>query len=62
MAADYSVADLSGAAPPRDRLPDAAPPDPSAAAFVLEWRCVDARRVEATDGRILGRLADPACG
>lgn len=30
--------------------------------FFLDRRCVDARRVEAPDGRILGWLAYPACG
>jgi hypothetical protein len=31
-------------------------------AFMLERRCVDARRVESVDGRELGWLAYPACG
>lgn len=46
----------------RDPLPDAPPPDPAAPAFFLERRCVDARRVEAPGGAILGWLAYPACG
>ena len=39
----------------------AAPPDPAAPAFFLERRCVDARRLDAADGRVLGWLAYPAC-
>jgi hypothetical protein len=35
---------------------------PEEPAFFLERRCVDARRVEAEDGAILGWLAYPACG
>jgi hypothetical protein len=46
----------------RAPVPDAAPPDPAAPAFFLERLCVDARRVAAADGRILGWLAYPACG
>lgn len=37
-------------------------PRASDPAFFLERRCVDARRVEAADGAILGWLAYPACG
>jgi hypothetical protein len=46
----------------REEVPGAAPPEPAAPAFFLERRCVDARRVDAPDGRILGWLAYPACG
>jgi hypothetical protein len=34
----------------------------AATAFFLERRCVDARRVDAPDGPVLGWLAYPACG
>jgi hypothetical protein len=47
---------------PLPAAPPADPADPAAAAFFLERRCVDARRIEAADGRILGWLAYPACG
>lgn len=40
---------------------DAPPPAPSAPAFFLERRCVDARRIDAEDGRVLGWLAYPGC-
>lgn len=50
-----------GAAPVSTPLTLAAPPDPAAPAFFLERRCVDARRVDAPDGTVLGWLAYPAC-
>ncbi|RYJ03297.1 MAG: hypothetical protein EON47_04595 [Acetobacteraceae bacterium] len=45
------------------RLPwaGAPPPEPAATAYFLERRCVDARRLAAPDGTILGWLAYPAC-
>jgi hypothetical protein len=46
----------------RTVIAEAPPPDAAAPAFFLERRCVDARRVTAPDGRILGWLAYPACG
>ncbi|MCB4821713.1 hypothetical protein [Roseicella aerolata] len=46
----------------REAVPGAAPPESAAPAFFLERRCVDARRVDAPDGRVLGWLAYPACG
>jgi hypothetical protein len=42
-------------------LPGAAPPAPATPAFFLERRCVDARRIDAPDGAVLGWLAYPAC-
>ena len=45
----------------REARPEAPPPDPAAPAFFLERRCVDARRVAAPDGRVLGWLAYPGC-
>jgi hypothetical protein len=45
----------------RRPLGDAPPLDPAAPAFFLERRCVDARRVDAPDGRVLGWLAYPGC-
>jgi hypothetical protein len=50
-----------GAAPAHVPLPGQAAPDPAAPAFFLERRCVDARRVDAPDGTVLGWLAYPAC-
>ncbi|MFC7688584.1 hypothetical protein ACFQY5_02020 [Paeniroseomonas aquatica] len=41
--------------------PGAPPPAASATAYFLERRCVDARRLAAPDGTILGWLAYPAC-
>ena len=61
-AAEYCVAALPGTVLLREPLPAAPLADPAAAAFFLERRCVDARRIEAADGRILGWLAYPACG
>ena len=43
-------------------LADAPPPEPAATAYFLERRCVDARRIAAPDGTVLGWLAYPACG
>ena len=60
--AEYCVAALPDRVMLREPLPAAPPADPAAAAFFLERRCVDARRIEAADGRILGWLAYPACG
>ncbi len=37
------------------------PPDPAAPAFFLDRRCADARRVQASDGAVLGWLAYPGC-
>lgn len=45
----------------RLKLPDAPPPEPAATAYFLERRCVDARRLAAPDGTVLGWLAYPAC-
>ncbi|MBX9701881.1 MAG: hypothetical protein K2X74_20770 [Acetobacteraceae bacterium] len=42
-------------------LPDAPPPDPAAPVFFLDRRCVDARRVDAPDGSVLGWIAYPGC-
>lgn len=53
---------IAGQVTSRARLADLPPPDAAAPAFFLERRCVDARRVDAPDGRILGWLAYPACG
>ena len=50
-----------GAVQEREALAAAPPPDPAAPAFFLERRCVDARRVDAADGSVLGWLAYPAC-
>ncbi len=47
----------------RPAPPGLSAPRPEEPAFFLERRCVDARRLEAEDGRtILGWLAYPACG
>jgi hypothetical protein len=48
--------------PPRiEPAPDAPPPEAAAPAFFLERRCVDARRIDAEDGQVLGWLAYPGC-
>lgn len=53
---------IAGRVASRTVLAAAPPPDAAAPAFFLERRCVDARRIAAPDGRILGWLAYPACG
>lgn len=61
-AAECRVASGAGGAVSGWRdLPGAVPPDPAAPAFFLERRCVDARRIDAPDGTVLGWLAYPAC-
>lgn len=55
------VAAEGGAVLGRRVLEGALPPDPAAPAFFLERRCVDARRIEAPDGRVLGWIAYPGC-
>jgi hypothetical protein len=40
---------------------DAYAPPADAPAFFLERRCVDARRIDAPDGRVLGWRAYPGC-
>lgn len=50
-----------GAVAERVPLPDAPPPDPATPAFFAERRCVDARRVDAPEGTVLGWLAYPGC-
>jgi hypothetical protein len=42
--------------------PEHEQPGPHLRAFMLERRCVDARRVEDADGREVGWLAYPGCG
>jgi hypothetical protein len=37
-------------------------PDEGVQAFMLDRRCVDARRIEDSTGKVLGWLAYPACG
>ena len=60
-ATERCLASPAGQVAMRLPLPDAAPPEPAATAFFLERRCVDARRVAAPGGTILGWLAYPAC-
>jgi hypothetical protein len=61
---DDCVADLgSGTVERRDPVPEGSRlPGEGLRAFMLERRCVDAMRVDASDGRELGWLAYPACG
>jgi hypothetical protein len=59
--AEECLARPSGEVVGRQARPEAPPPDPAAPAFFLERRCVDARRVETGEGRVLGWLAYPAC-
>lgn len=53
---------LRGGEPPLlAPAPGAAPPDPAGPALFRDRRCVDARRVDAPDGTVLGWVAYPAC-
>ncbi len=60
--AEDCLATLTGEVLGREARPGLRPPDPSAPAFFLERRCVDARRLDAPDRRVLGWVAYPACG
>ncbi len=55
------IAAESGTVAMRLPWPEAPPPKAAATAYFLERRCVDARRLAAPDGTILGWLAYPAC-
>jgi hypothetical protein len=61
MATERCLANAAGQVAARLPLPDAPPPEAAATAFFLERRCVDARRVTAPDGTVLGWLAYPQC-
>jgi hypothetical protein len=53
---------VTGEVTRRSTLPTAGRVDQGQPSFMLERRCVDARRVEDAEGRELGWLAYPACG
>ncbi|PWS35760.1 hypothetical protein DFH01_19470 [Falsiroseomonas bella] len=58
------VADLgTGRVERRDPVaPDQRMPGEGIQSFMLDRRCVDARRIEDSAGKVLGWLAYPACG
>jgi hypothetical protein len=60
-AAECRVPAMGGAVQGRRIMAGVAPPDSAAPAFFLDRRCVDARRVDAADGTVLGWIAYPAC-
>ena len=60
-ATELCLANAAGQVVMRLPLPGAPPPEAAATAFFLERRCVDARRMAAPDGTVLGWLAYPQC-
>jgi len=60
-AVEDCLAHASGGVVRRQARPDLPAADAMAAAFFLDRRCVDARRVDGPDGQVLGWLAYPGC-